>query len=86
MDILSEVILRKIETLADEGDLTRTANELPQDMDGEVYDLDENIFVEFVDHDISADHFINVSLASFRPSLTAKCKRFCSNKIIHNLS
>ncbi|MGY8716128.1 MAG: hypothetical protein ACKVI6_06780, partial [Candidatus Poseidoniales archaeon] len=77
MDILSEVILRKIETLADEGDLTRTANELPQDMDGEVYDLDENIFVEFVDHDISADHFINVSLEHTSASVPTKLFIIC---------
>jgi len=77
MDILSEVILRKIETLADEGDLTRTANELPQDMDGEVYDLDENIFVEFVDHDISADHFINVSLEHASASVPTKLFIIC---------
>ena len=55
-------ILSRIKQLARMCSLTQETSELPESIDGEVYELETNIFIEFVDHFISNDHFHNVSL------------------------
>jgi hypothetical protein len=55
-------ILSRIKQLARMCRLSQDTNDLPDEIDGEVYELETNIFIEFVDHFISNDHFHNVSL------------------------
>jgi uncharacterized protein (DUF2164 family) len=55
-------ILSRIKQLARMCHLSQETNELPDEMESEVYELETNIFIEFVDHFISNDHFHNVSL------------------------
>ena len=55
-------ILSRIKQLARMCRLTQETSDLPDEIDSEVYELETNIFIEFVDHFISNDHFHMVSL------------------------
>ena len=55
-------ILLRIKQLARMCRLTQESSELPDEIEGEVYELETNIFIEFVDHFISNDHLYHVSL------------------------
>ena len=55
-------ILSRIKQLARMCHLSQETNELPDEMESEVYELETNIFIEFVDHSISKDHLYHVSL------------------------
>ena len=55
-------ILSRIIQLAHMCRLTQETSDLPDEINCEVYELETNIFIEFVDHFISNDHFQMVSL------------------------
>jgi len=58
----SQNLLSRIKQLARMCRLSQETSDIPDEINCEVYELETNVFIEFVDHFISNDHFHMVSL------------------------
>jgi argonaute-like protein implicated in RNA metabolism and viral defense len=71
--------LLEIQKYANELNLSNNVYEIPAEIDCQIFEIEKDVFIEFVDHDISNDHFLQVSVDGAKRANPTRLIIICLN-------